>query len=110
MAEGEPKVTAVDVLDGNGHLAELKRGVYAPQPASSRFTSSIPLEGPCTAARVSTLQCWKHWLPNPLCAFPEGNLPSENLNKITLYRMQSQLWEAAQVSSNVPSSLLRFYL
>lgn len=56
MAEGEAEVTAIDVLNGNGHLAELKREVYAPQPASSRFPSSIPLETPRTAARVSTRQ------------------------------------------------------
>lgn len=33
VAEGEPKVTAVDVLDGNGHLSGRKRGGHAAGPA-----------------------------------------------------------------------------
>lgn len=46
MAEGEPEVTAVDVLDGNGHLSEREREGYAPLPTPSRGGSFVPPRGP----------------------------------------------------------------
>lgn len=47
MAEGEPKVTAVDVLDGNGHLAEVKREV-----SLCTSTSIISLYQLCSAGET----------------------------------------------------------
>lgn len=71
MAEGEPKVTAVDVLDGNGHLSGRKSEGYAPVPTPSRRSGFVPLRGPVQLHVF--LRCGGiagH--PGPCAVFPEA--------------------------------------
>lgn len=84
MAEGEPKVTAVDVLDGDGHLTGRKQEVEAPllTPAHSRG------RGP---GRARTRR------PSSRPRRSRRQTPSERLNTVTLQRTPSQLCKGAPV-------------
>lgn len=90
MAEGEPKVTAVDVLDGNGHLPERKRDGYTAGPTPARRGSFVPPRGPAQR-HVFPRGGGIAGHPGPRAASPEAQTPRRLWERDSTVRGPSRL-------------------
>lgn len=91
VAEGEPEVTAVDVLDGNGHLSGRKSDGYAPVPTPPRSGRSVPPRGPAPPRGVRRCGGLSGH-PGPCAVAPEAKTP----------RDRGRCWEEAEPTPRRP--------